>query len=674
MDEKREEEEASGQSSTDLARQRPRGLTLRALVIAVLLTFLCAKWVQVSEVMVAGCLVSESVPPIPAVVCLMFLALLIPVLSKVFGKRALTRSEGMTIFAMLAVGVSVMGDGGLVYLFSGLLSLPYLASPSNDFGDFVKYVPSWFSPRDKGVITEFYEGSYAGVTPWGAWLPYFVVWGGLFLVLFFTMMCLVRIFYDNWVRQDRLTFPIVRMTTSIGYASVSQEGQPPFFRNPMVWLGVGIAFFYNGTNFLKAFNADFPALGIKYDLTGILQERPWSALGAWYFRWDPSLVGMGFLMSTEVLLSVLAGFFLTKAQSIAAAAIGYETFFPLREAASTGSFLVLALLLIWGTRRYLWQSIRRAFGLAATEEHVPLSPRWAIRGLVIGALLIFGFFLACKASLWQVGVDLALWPIAIFMFLFFAFALVYARIRAETGAPLSWLYPFGAHQYVIYNYFGNNTILHLGGGKAGAADIIMFAQLWFLSRGFFQSEMGVQVENFRIGEVTGAGTRPMAWAGIVGLLLGLIFGMYFHFIAYYNYGANNLHMRLDYQIHGLAVGRIAYAGQADPQRRAWIAAHLIGMASTAGVAFARRAFFRFPLHPLGLAMGICLGDPLWGPCFLAWSSKTIALNTGGMKLYRRLVPLFLGLVVGHYFIGGAVWGLLGITRNPAFFRYRVYFG
>ena len=53
---------------------------------------------------------------------------------------------------------------------------------------------------------------------------------------------------------------------------------------------------------------------------------------------------------------------------------------------------------------------------------------------------------------------------------------------------------------------------------------------------------------------------------------------------------------------------------------------------------------------------------------------TVLTDAGGMTLYRRLVPLFLGLVVGHYFAGGMVWGLLGLKGGDVFRNYKVFFG
>jgi hypothetical protein len=187
-------EQSDHPQSKTLPSQTARGLTFRAVLIAAVLIFLAGKWVQTSELVVAGCLVSESVPPIPALAALMLLVALVPLSRMIARKSALTRAEVMTIFAILAVAVTVMGYGGLSYFLGNLLVLFYYADPSNHFADFQRYVPTWFQPRDQQVTYELFEGSYTGVTPWMAWLPHLVIWGAFFLVLFVTMACLVRVF------------------------------------------------------------------------------------------------------------------------------------------------------------------------------------------------------------------------------------------------------------------------------------------------------------------------------------------------------------------------------------------------------------------------------------------------------------------------------------------------
>ncbi|MBI3923637.1 MAG: hypothetical protein HY318_19615, partial [Armatimonadetes bacterium] len=39
----------------------------------------------------------------------------------------------------------------------------------------------------------------------------------------------------------------------------------------------------------------------------------------------------------------------------------------------------------------------------------------------------------------------------------------------------------------------------------------------------------------------------------------------------------------------------------------------------------------------------------------------LAINRyGGLRLYRQLVPLFLGIVIGHLFLAGVVWSTISL--------------
>jgi len=67
---------------------------------------------------------------------------------------------------------------------------------------------------------------------------------------------------------------------------------------------------------------------------------------------------------------------------------------------------------------------------------------------------------------------------------------------------------------------------------------------------------------------------------------------------------------------------------------------------------------RFPLHPLGYLIATAYRNecPLWGPFFVVWVLKSLILRLGGVRLYKQLIPTFLGLALGHFFCGGLVWG------------------
>lgn len=79
--------------------------------------------------------------------------------------------------------------------------------------------------------------------------------------------------------------------------------------------------------------------------------------------------------------------------------------------------------------------------------------------------------------------------------------------------------------------------------------------------------------------------------------------------------------------------------------------------------FLRSRFLWFPFHPLGYAvtMNWSMGE-IWSCILLTWLVKTVIFRYGGLKLYRRTIPFFLGLILGDFVIGG-LWDILSIVIN-----------
>jgi hypothetical protein len=67
----------------------------------------------------------------------------------------------------------------------------------------------------------------------------------------------------------------------------------------------------------------------------------------------------------------------------------------------------------------------------------------------------------------------------------------------------------------------------------------------------------------------------------------------------------------------------------------------------------------WPVSPLGyvIASTWATDNILWGAAFFGWLIVTIIKRYGGLPLYRRLRPSFLGLVIGSV-LSGAFFGLL----------------
>jgi hypothetical protein len=85
---------------------------------------------------------------------------------------------------------------------------------------------------------------------------------------------------------------------------------------------------------------------------------------------------------------------------------------------------------------------------------------------------------------------------------------------------------------------------------------------------------------------------------------------------------------------------------------------------------ARWRYSWWPLHPLGYPLGATvIMDHLWFNMFLAWLVKVLVLKYGGVGLYQKTRPFFLGMIAGHIVPGGIflfVDHFTGMTGNPIF--------
>ncbi|HEX30550.1 TPA: hypothetical protein ENG04_10765 [Candidatus Poribacteria bacterium] len=254
----------------------------------------------------------------------------------------------------------------------------------------------------------------------------------------------------------------------------------------------------------------------------------------------------------------------------------------------------------------------------------------------------------------------------------------HTRIRAEAGAPMIWLFPWANNKNVLLQVFGGRYFMRDGSFRT----LSVMASLAFLARGYYPQFMAYQLEGFKLTEGTRVSARQVALAIMLALLIGLVIGYWMHLTTYYEYGANILEggtpewggtrgaalIRQEYnRLHGL----LGSTGAPDVPRSIAVG---FGFVFALGIAVLRRSILSFPLHPLGYAMVTAYGDPLWGAFLSAWIIKKSVIRLGGIGLYRRLIPLFLGITLGHFFTAGILWGILGTMGEEVFRGYGVWFG
>ena len=111
-------------------------------------------------------------------------------------------------------------------------------------------------------------------------------------------------------------------------------------------------------------------------------------------------------------------------------------------------------------------------------------------------------------------------------------------------------------------------------------------------------------------------------------------------------------------------------GFSIPSRRT--ATALIGMAAgaliTGVLTLLRARFVSFPLSPTGYVLNTSWANDLfWLDMLIAWGCKTLLLRYGGLKIYRQMMPLFLGLILGD-FVTGSLWSVIGTLLHLQLFR------
>ena len=646
--------EAEGNAQTTVMEP---GLTGRSLLIALVLTVLAGLWVRQSEIIVLSTQITESIPAIPGLAALILLLPINALARRMRGIRPLSRAELLVIFLFVTISSTMMGVGITQVLFA-LMGTPFYFKTDN-IPAVRPFLPTWLMPHDLEIVRQMYERNPNGLVPWGYWIPPMLCWLLFFLALWWTLYCLMALFYRAWSEEERLSFPQVFIPLAM---TGDDSGKTPFFRNKLMWSGFLVAALYNIVNILHAFYPSLPAIGKEVDFAPLFGSLPWSEVVPLKFEIRPELIGLGFLVSTEISLTVWLSFLLMKLAAVMGVSMGMAPGkLPYPQEQGIGAYLMQAVMLIWLARRPLRKTWRAAVGGSKMYGPEGISARWIFAGLFGGFMVVWSF--ATIAGM-------AAWVSLLYLLLVLAVAMVYGRLRAEVGVPLVWLFPYYMQKQALLYTFGSAPFV-----ASGATTMPTWALFTFLARGYFPAMTGYQVEGMELARRARIEPRRVVFAICLAVGVGFLIGWYNHLVPFYHYGAQNLR-----GIWGTWIAQPEYTAAAEyptthkqPDGARMWATGVGGM-----VVFLlwgmRLRFAGFLLHPLGYAMTCSYGSLIWASFLVVWLLKSLALRYGGMEFYRRLIPFFLGLALGHFAIAGILWGLLGAWARDAVQGYSVFFG
>lgn len=631
-------------------------MTPRAVVVGLLLgVFLCIVTPYTDLIMRTSMIACDHLPIGVLTLFLLLVALANPVLRRLPLVRPFSSAELITIYAMMLVVAGIPSFGLAAYLFP-IVTARYYYSPADSGGGSAlihQFVPRWFAPRDDLAIKSFYEGLRPGeAIPWHAWVTPLVGWGIFVLALYLVIACMATLLRKQWVERERLAFPLVQLPLEM----VAEEGAPggnSFFRNRYVWIGILIPVAFHGMNGLHTYISSIPEIQLKWiDLSSGIVSAPWYAIRPLYVFVYFSVIGFAFLLSSDVGLGLVVFYFFYKLQAVAISAFSYEDpsmygYLGPGYVSHQGAGALIAIVVssLWMARSHLAEIWRSAMGQGTkgADAGEPMSYSGAFWGLVVGTLVLVA---------WCVAAGMHPLVALILILLFYVMMVGLAKFVADSGL-LFVQSPFQP---------GDLMTTTVGTAPLGPANLFPLAMVQFIfmfdMRCFLMPSL---MDGYKMADSPPLKRRSLFKAMALAICVGVVVS-YISVLAWtYHTGGMSMNSWFFHDANRVpymqAIDRANNAVSANWRNLAFTA---IGAIVAAAAIFMRQHFVWWPLHPIGYAMGGTFAmSQLWFSIFVGWLLKSFILRYGGRRLYVRVRPLFLGLILGEFGIAG-LWVLVDL--------------
>lgn len=649
----------------------PNGITRRVVLLSLALAFFFGYVIPIVDIKLFNTYLGSTHLPPGAIAVLLVLVLFVnPLLKLLHKKWAFSRNELLTVYICSLFSTLVPGHGSPAFIVSQSIAPFYYATNENKWGEWLfPHFKSWLTPAltsDGAYNSHVVEGWYVGLRPgdgdipWGAWLVPLLAWGSLIVATYFMLGCLGVLLRAQWAEREALTFPLLRLPVEMAneactpLSSSLAKGGGSFFRNPLMWIGFGLAVsvhFLNGLNF---YYPDVPLVPLELLTAPLLSEAPWNQIGNVPIVVNFIAIGVSYLLVGEISFSLWFFFWFFKWQYITLYYLGFPpTTLPIAIGVTgqtrlfaiyqvIGAFLVYAALLLWTAREHLGYVVRRAFHFYTRqtpsqeeEEQEALSYPIAFWGFLFSLIFIFAWCL-CAGIAWHV----TLWMWIAYLVIILGLT----RMVAEGGILFS-----------SQGWTALGPVAQIFGSGVGT----WLQPSSLVPASFIQSSMGTDnrsmllpgfLHSFKLARDYGIKARSLWFLIFACLLISL--GM-----------TLIMRVRLGYENGGLQLQNkwVAETGAQLPMTTTvalaqgvpdahltnglWV---ILGGGLAYALTIARAHWLWFPLHPLGLLMGLSYPiSRLWFSIFLGWALKSSIMRFGGADSYRRMMPAFLGLILGE---------------------------
>jgi hypothetical protein len=561
-------------------------------------------------------------------------------LSRFRASFALTPQELIVIFLMGMVAAGLTTNG-FVAPFVAVVTAPYLhATPENRWAEyFLPYLPDWAAVHNQDNALLWYrDGLPEGESiPWGAWVVPLFWWLSLSGVVIFMALCITVILRKQWVEHERLVFPLMQVPLALIRGTAEPPYYPAFLRSKGFWIGFGIPFVVIVWNIIGYFTTVIPPFPYFGRGVAIVFAPGFPALESNFY---PPILGIAYFVNLDVLAGIWFFYFLGTIEigvfnRLGFTSPGYDNYgseHPAVDWQNMGAFYLLVLWGLWRARHHIRDVVAKAFGrrhdLDDSAEF--LSYRTAVFGILLGGIY-------CLFWLHELGISV---PIACLLLItVFVIYIGTSRIICESGVP----FIRGPIIAQVFTHYSVGTINMSNETITGIS--MTYGPLGEIKSNFTPP----LIQGGKLSEQGKGWGRSLGWVIGLAAVSGLGISLFWTIHLAYTYGATQLggwwflspgpQIPFDQTItkiqnhFGPDLFRISFFG--------------IGAGMMFLVMVLRAKFAWWPIHPLGMAMTNAWPNrALMLTFLLSWLIKRILLWVGGLDLYRKGQPFFLGLIFG----------------------------
>lgn len=619
----------------------PKGITARAVLLGVCIS-ICVNLLPAYSAYIvhSSRMVFGHLPMATMLVFTMVAWPLNVLLRALKPSWVLARGEMVVVFCMGWISAAIPAANFMGLLIGAIAAPHYYATAENRWGEYLlEYLPRWAIPaNDRGQMTWFFEGKPPGSPiPWEAWFGPLVWWGSFLVALALVSVAIVAILRKQWVDRERLPFPLAEGPLAMT-EEVNGSGDYALLHSRLFWVGVALPLSIICWNIAGYFWHLLPPIEMFTRFHPISLGRGFPSIQV---KMNFFILGFAFFTNLDILFSLwffyLVGIIQTGLFDRIGYTIGASDIWGSSGGAALGwqaegAFVAFTVTGLWMGREHLKQVWRKGVKNDPNidDSNELMSYRTALIAGVVGVVFMFCW-------LWRSGMS----PLVagVFLLALLLMTIGVSRIVAESGLMYARM-PITPQSFTFYTIGIRNM------ESTSAAALGLSYSTFGLGNTFGATTLA---HIARLGAELRLKTRSLFAVTIFALVLSLVVSAAYTLYLGYAHGAYNFNVYTFNSGNQVVFNNVVkklqtpFDPSVDRMMFFGIGAVVAGVCS-----FLRYRFLWWPLSPIGLTVfttGVIQRQAF--VIFLAWLIKFILLKIGGISLYRKTHPLFLGLLIGY---------------------------